>query len=242
LSFWDRDAICPEAAFRLRIASTRERSEPSFNEADGGYLVLTVEDRHLADAERALTSRFGLLTLSLASAPSGSGPGTCSAARTGGKTVEIPVPPKYGREDFLKGSYWSHRGKLDVPKEEFVLYPGAERDIDPGQGEQFASAVSIGEMYRGAFRSSERERHLRNIDEQVLPRLTVLPFDTPAARIYGEIHAELAAAGRPVADADLQIAATAIRFDLELVTGNLRHFSRIPRLVTSDVFAQCRAG
>ena len=110
------------------------------------------------------------------------------------------------------------------------------------RGEQFASAVSIGEMYRGAFRSPERERHLGNIEERVLPRLTVLPFDTQAARIYGEIHAELAAAGRPIADADLQIAATAIRFDLELVTGNLRHFSRIPGLVTSDVFARCREG
>ena len=44
---------------------------------------------------------------------------------------EIPVPPKYGREDFAKGSYWSHRGKLDVPKEQFILYPDAERAVDP---------------------------------------------------------------------------------------------------------------
>ncbi|MBP7678402.1 MAG: BREX-2 system adenine-specific DNA-methyltransferase PglX, partial [Thermoanaerobaculia bacterium] len=43
----------------------------------------------------------------------------------------IPVPPKYDSKDFAKASYWSHRGKLDVPKEEFVLYPGAERSVDP---------------------------------------------------------------------------------------------------------------
>jgi hypothetical protein len=42
----------------------------------------------------------------------------------------IEVPPKYTSADFLKGSYWSHRGKLDVPKERFVLYPHAERDTD----------------------------------------------------------------------------------------------------------------
>ena len=36
--------------------------------------------------------------------------------------------------------------------------------------------------------------------------------------------------------------ATAIRFDLELVTGDLRHFSRMPGLVTSDVLARCREG
>ncbi|MGN9804738.1 DUF7008 domain-containing protein [Micromonospora sp. L32] len=41
------------------------------------------------------------------------------------------MPPKYTSADFLKGSYWKHRGKLDVPKERFVSYPGASRDGDP---------------------------------------------------------------------------------------------------------------
>jgi hypothetical protein len=44
---------------------------------------------------------------------------------------QIPVPPKYTSADFLKSSYWKHRGKLDVPKERFVSYPGASRDGDP---------------------------------------------------------------------------------------------------------------
>lgn len=43
----------------------------------------------------------------------------------------IPVPPKYKPVDFLKGSYWSRRGKLDVPKERFISYPNANRDTDP---------------------------------------------------------------------------------------------------------------
>ncbi|MGX7728479.1 BREX-2 system adenine-specific DNA-methyltransferase PglX [Rhodococcus sp. 2H158] len=43
----------------------------------------------------------------------------------------IPVPPKYKPADFLKGSYWSRRGKLDVPKERFISYPNANRDTDP---------------------------------------------------------------------------------------------------------------
>lgn len=42
----------------------------------------------------------------------------------------IPVPPKYKPADFVKGSYWSHRGKLDVPKERFISYPNAGRDTD----------------------------------------------------------------------------------------------------------------
>ncbi len=43
---------------------------------------------------------------------------------------EISVPPKYGPPDFARTSYWSARGKLDVPKERFTSYPGASRDGD----------------------------------------------------------------------------------------------------------------
>jgi hypothetical protein len=43
----------------------------------------------------------------------------------------IPVPPTYKPADFLKTSYWSNRGKLDVPKERFISYPHAGRDGDP---------------------------------------------------------------------------------------------------------------
>lgn len=50
---------------------------------------------------------------------------------TGEAVDEIPVPPKYGSADFKKGAYRALRGKLDVPKERFVLYPHAERGTDP---------------------------------------------------------------------------------------------------------------
>ncbi len=42
----------------------------------------------------------------------------------------IPVPPKYASKDFKKSRWWKLRGKLDVPKERWVIYPGAERDED----------------------------------------------------------------------------------------------------------------
>jgi hypothetical protein len=48
-----------------------------------------------------------------------------------GKRMDIPVPPKYGSGDFRKTSYWSQRGKLDVPKERFISYPDANPDSDP---------------------------------------------------------------------------------------------------------------
>ena len=47
-----------------------------------------------------------------------------------GQRLDIPVPPKYKKEDFLRTSYWNQRGKLDVPKERFISYPGASPDSD----------------------------------------------------------------------------------------------------------------
>jgi hypothetical protein len=47
-----------------------------------------------------------------------------------GERVQIPVPPKYQPVDFKKTWYWQARGKLDVPKERFISYPGAGRAGD----------------------------------------------------------------------------------------------------------------
>lgn len=47
-----------------------------------------------------------------------------------GQRLDIAVPPKYSGADFLKHSYWSNRGKLDVPKERFISYPDASTDND----------------------------------------------------------------------------------------------------------------
>jgi hypothetical protein len=49
----------------------------------------------------------------------------------GEKVGTIAAPPKYTSADFRKSSYWQARGKLDVPKERFILYPGAGRETDP---------------------------------------------------------------------------------------------------------------
>ena len=44
---------------------------------------------------------------------------------------DIPVPPKYASADFASSTTWRLRGKLDVPKERFIVYPGSERSGDP---------------------------------------------------------------------------------------------------------------
>jgi predicted nucleic acid-binding protein len=108
--------------------------------------------------------------------------------------------------------------------------------------DQFTSAVTIGELFKGAYRSPARDRHLQNIEERILPAVTVLPYDTATARVFGQIQAFLEEKGRPLANADLQIAATAIYHGLELVTGNVRHFRRVPELSINAILAGNRAG
>jgi Eco57I restriction-modification methylase len=49
----------------------------------------------------------------------------------GEKVGTVAVPPRYTSADFRKNSYWQARGKLDVPKERFILYPDAGRETDP---------------------------------------------------------------------------------------------------------------
>jgi hypothetical protein len=55
------------------------------------------------------------------------------AAAEAKKTEEVGdilTPPKYISSDYIGGSYWSLRGKLDVPKERFFSLPGCEKDGD----------------------------------------------------------------------------------------------------------------
>ena len=106
--------------------------------------------------------------------------------------------------------------------------------------EQFTSAVVIGELYKGAYRSKARERHLSNIEQRILPAVTVLPYDTGTAKVLGRILAHLEETGTILPGADLQIAATALGHGLELVTGNLRHFSRIGGLKLNTILTHSR--
>jgi predicted nucleic acid-binding protein len=105
---------------------------------------------------------------------------------------------------------------------------------------QFTSAVTVGELFKGAYRSAAEERHLKNIEERVLPAVTILPYDVSTARVFGKVRAGLEQSGNILPDADLQIAATAIYHDLELVTGNLRHFVRIPELRLNRILVESR--
>jgi hypothetical protein len=72
-----------------------------------------------------------------------------------GQSVDdVPVPPKYESTDFRKAEYWALRGKLDVPKERFISYPGCEsaEDGEPVYGwagwDHLQRAKALAELYR----------------------------------------------------------------------------------------------
>ncbi len=64
----------------------------------------------------------------------------------------------------------------------------------------------------------------------VLGALEILPFDSPADQVYGEIRTQLEKIGRPIGANDLLIAAQALALGAIIVTDNEGEFARIPRL------------
>ena len=100
---------------------------------------------------------------------------------------------------------------------------------------QFTSSVTLGEMVYGAYRMpTYTSLFLERLDRILLSNLAVLPFDVAAARRYGELRAELERRGTPLGEADLRIGAIALSRGLAVVTGNVRHFQRIPGLAVEN--------
>jgi len=96
--------------------------------------------------------------------------------------------------------------------------------------DQFTSSVTLGELLYGAHRSVRAVVLLERIGAVLPDDLPVLPFDAAAARRYGKVRAEMEKKGTPIGDADTRIAAIALTHGLRVVTGNERHFRRVPGL------------
>ncbi len=89
------------------------------------------------------------------------------------------------------------------------------------------------ELYYGAYKSARREANLAVL-ATLFAGFGSLPFDGEAARISGEIRADLARKGTPIGPYDLQIAAIALAHGCTLVTHNTGEFSRIAGLKLED--------
>ena len=100
--------------------------------------------------------------------------------------------------------------------------------------DQFTTTITIGEVYYGIMKVSDKTKLLKLFEDVLLPRATILSFDFSAAKKYGEIRSLLEKQGTPLAHADLQIASIALSMNMTLITGNLKHFQRIPGLAVEN--------
>lgn len=94
------------------------------------------------------------------------------------------------------------------------------------------SVMRAGELVHGCRRAETPSRRARREEfvESVLAAVPAVRITLPVVRIFGEIDARLSAAGQRVPTSDLLIASTALSRGDEVLTGNIRHFDRIPGL------------
>jgi len=101
------------------------------------------------------------------------------------------------------------------------------------EGQMCISVVTLGELIFGAENSQQVERNLADI-EAMTARLEVLPLDNTAAYHFGQIRADLYRRGQPIGPYDMLIAGHARSSGLQLVTNNVREFSRVPGLLLAN--------
>ncbi len=95
------------------------------------------------------------------------------------------------------------------------------------------SAICLAEVLQGLeVRGSAK--YWRRYRELLQDRYPVLPFDESTAVNFSKLAAELRQRGLTKPVLDLQIAATAKRHGLVVVTLNVKHFADLPGVQTED--------
>ena len=95
------------------------------------------------------------------------------------------------------------------------------------------TTVSLCELYSGAYGSKEPQKELAKV-QGLVSNLGLLELDAGAARRYGELVNDAALKRAPIGDFDLIIASIALEREERLVTRNVKHFSRVPGLLTEQ--------
>lgn len=93
--------------------------------------------------------------------------------------------------------------------------------------------VTAAELYYGAARSIAPEENAL-LARRFLTTLEILGVDQGTVERFGSLKASLEAEGRRLADFDLLIAAITLSLGAVLVTGNRRHYDRVPGLELED--------
>ncbi len=101
-------------------------------------------------------------------------------------------------------------------------------------GRLFVSTVVLGELYAWAFCRPNPGILIKLIEDDLLPDVKVLDFDTDCALTFGQLRGTLQHAGISVSHVDQMIAAVVLVHNLTLVTNNTADFINIPNLQLDD--------
>lgn len=93
--------------------------------------------------------------------------------------------------------------------------------------------VTVAELFYGAARSIAPDENAL-LARSFLATVEIRGVDQAAAERFGSLKADLEAEGRRLADFDLLIAAITLSLGAVLVTGNRRHYDRVPGLAIED--------
>ena len=89
-------------------------------------------------------------------------------------------------------------------------------------------SVVAAELAFGVAKSDSARN--RQALEMFLAPLIILPFDTAAVWVYGDMRADLERRGTRIGSLDTMIAAHALSQQALLITNNTREFSKVPGL------------
>jgi tRNA(fMet)-specific endonuclease VapC len=92
------------------------------------------------------------------------------------------------------------------------------------------SLITYGEIYEGILLGRDPKRHEQGFLAFLRTPIDVLPLNKSIMKRFGQIRGHLRQTGQLISDFDILIAATALHYDLTLLTHNTRHFNRIPTL------------
>lgn len=96
-------------------------------------------------------------------------------------------------------------------------------------GQVCISAITLAELEYGVAKSQHKEKNQIALAKFLVP-IEILDFNDCAARMFGEIRADLEVRGKVIGPFDLQIAAHALAENLTLITNNQKEFSRVSDL------------
>ncbi len=107
----------------------------------------------------------------------------------------------------------------------------ASMQVTAGQGHDIAiSAITYAELLLGAERSDHKRKHRKLVSEFVERLDDILPWDARAAETFATLQAYLYKKGSPIGLNDTMIAGHALSRDAIVVTNNVKHFNKAPRL------------